>query len=250
MQNGDKVYEIGFPCETDEDCALEDDICVGLGLCYTNKLMKTAIRKHNKHRSELALGKVKNKMDNHFPTAGEMYEMTISLEYEAMALRSAQDWQKDPTGMSGTFYKYTNDTWASRIVIDDATDEVDAMEKAMKIWWKNRKLVDDEDMKVLFEEHCYSNRDLNPFVVMAKWSNSLMGCAVDKRKKKYNVVCYYEVGRSASYFEKLPLYVPGKPCERRCHNNKSSRYCSKGLCPSYAAPGIRVWSDDWYDANL
>ncbi|VDL68673.1 unnamed protein product [Nippostrongylus brasiliensis] len=120
----------------------------------------------------------------------------------------------------------------------------------MKIWWKKRKLVDDEDMKVLFEEHALSNRDLNPFVAMALWSNSLMGCAVDKRKKKYNVVCYYEVGSSVSYLEKLPLYVPGKPCEIRCHYNKSSRYCSKGLCPSYAAPGIRVWSDEWYDNDL
>ncbi|WKX94050.1 hypothetical protein Q1695_011366 [Nippostrongylus brasiliensis] len=207
---------------------------------------------HNKHRSDLALGKVKNKMGNYFPTSIREYEMALSLELEKKALEYARDWEHDNTGWKkGPWHYYCNDTWVSSTVINNAADDVDALEKAIKIWWKDRKLVDDEDMKVMFNENCYRNEATRRFVMIARGYNSLMGCAVDKKKNQHNVVCVYETSCSAesvAFYQ--PLYEMGEPCgATTCFNQASSRFCSRGLCASYAEASVRVFSNE-IDDNL
>ncbi|WKX94049.1 hypothetical protein Q1695_011366 [Nippostrongylus brasiliensis] len=122
---------------------------------------------------------------------------------------------------------------------------------AIKIWWKDRKLVDDEDMKVMFNENCYRNEATRRFVMIARGYNSLMGCAVDKKKNQHNVVCVYETSCSAesvAFYQ--PLYEMGEPCgATTCFNQASSRFCSRGLCASYAEASVRVFSNE-IDDNL
>ncbi|WKX94575.1 hypothetical protein Q1695_011673 [Nippostrongylus brasiliensis] len=63
---------------------------------------------------------------------------------------------------------------------------------ALKTWWNQRKLVDDQVKKVLFE-NAFIQPAVMEFVQMATGQNSLVGCAADKRGNQYNVVCQYHV---------------------------------------------------------
>ncbi|VDL62329.1 unnamed protein product [Nippostrongylus brasiliensis] len=191
MEKGGKVYEVGKPCETSEECPNGDDVCVGQALCYRNKFAKRSLYLHNKRRSELALGNVKYKSGKNFETASLMREMALSFNLEAQALKAAVNWERDPTGWSSHLYS-PYDTWTSRIVIQNAVDEIDALEQALKTWWNQRKLVDDQVKKVLFE-NAFKQPTVMEFVQMATGQNSLVGCAADKRGNQYNVVCQYHV---------------------------------------------------------
>ncbi|VDL80240.1 unnamed protein product [Nippostrongylus brasiliensis] len=141
--------------------------------------------------SELALGNVKYKSGKNFESAMLMYEMALSLDLEAQALKAALNWERDPTGWSKHLYA-PYDTWTSRIVIQNAVDEIDALEQALKTWWNQRKLVDDQVKKVLFE-NAFMQPAVMEFVQMATAGNDFVGCAADKRGNQYNVVCKYDV---------------------------------------------------------
>ncbi|WKX95890.1 hypothetical protein Q1695_012391 [Nippostrongylus brasiliensis] len=141
MEKGEKVYEVGKSCETAEECPNGDDVCVGRGLCYRNKFARRALHLHNKRRSDLAFGNVKDKSGKNFPTT---------------ALMSAM---------------------------------------ALKTWWNQRKLVDDQVKKKLFE-NAFLQPAVGEFAQMAYDNNNLVGCAADKRGNQYNVVCQYYTGQA------------------------------------------------------
>ncbi|WKX94570.1 hypothetical protein Q1695_011670 [Nippostrongylus brasiliensis] len=232
MEKGGKVYEVGKPCQTSEECPHGDDVCVGLALCYRNKFAKRSLHLHNKRRSELALGNVKYKSGKNFETAMLMYEMALSFDLEAKALKAALNWERDPTGWSSQPKFSSNYIWTSRIVIENAVDEIDALEQALKTWWNQRKLVDDHMKKVLLEECAFTQPAVMEFVQMATAQNDFVGCAADKRGNQYNVVCKYYVSIPAPTPEESPvvLYFPGEPCLSPCYN--TNRKCSKGMCPA------------------
>ncbi|VDL62331.1 unnamed protein product [Nippostrongylus brasiliensis] len=248
MEKGGKVYEVGKPCQTSEECPHGDDVCVGQALCYRNKFAKRSLHLHNKRRSELALGNVKYKSGKNFETASLMLELALSFDLEAQALKAALNWERDPTGWSSHLYS-VYDTWTSRIVIENAVDEIDALEQALKTWWNQRKLVDDQVKKVLFE-NAFIQPAVMEFVQMATGQNSLVGCAADKRGNQYNVVCQYHVGIGAPTPEEsfMPLYFIGKPCLAPCDDN---RKCSKGMCPSLSSRTYRIFTNfsptDFFD---
>ncbi|VDL81288.1 unnamed protein product [Nippostrongylus brasiliensis] len=240
MEKGDKVYEVGKSCETAEECPNGDDVCIGRGLCYRNKFAKRALHLHNKRRSDLALGNVKDKSGKNFPTTALMSAMEISFNLEAQALKKARNWEHDPTGFSSHQYS-PNDVWTSRIVVQNAVDEIDALEQALKTWWNQRKLVDDQVKKKLFE-NAFLQPAVMEFAQMAYGDNNVVGCAADKRGNQYNVVCQYYVGPCGSKLEDCyaPLYVPGPKCQQ-CYS--TGRPCSQGMCPGLYGGSYLVFTD-------
>uniref|UniRef100_A0A8L8K6Y5 SCP domain-containing protein n=1 Tax=Heligmosomoides polygyrus TaxID=6339 RepID=A0A8L8K6Y5_HELPZ len=92
MKKGDAAYEAGTPCQLNSDCPAEDDICWNLALCYRNKIARKALDLHNELRSDLAMGRVKNKAGTNYPTAAVMYRLDYDLDLEQAALDEAKKW--------------------------------------------------------------------------------------------------------------------------------------------------------------
>ncbi|EYC12742.1 hypothetical protein Y032_0046g1398 [Ancylostoma ceylanicum] len=208
------LYETGKACTKNKDCTTykgstceqADHLCVFTGkppvpgggenkMCRGNKEMtdpgrKAALEAHNKRRSQLAKGKVrngKNPNNKNLPTASFMARMEYDCEAEAGAIAYAstcafkQSPQKDRKGYGENVFVYN----APNAV------PADALNAAAKKWW-DQIFLDGINWEVVFKQSLRDKKiDQKGFTQMA-WANSIkLGCGVQTCGLKSFVVCRY-----------------------------------------------------------
>ncbi|WKX94579.1 hypothetical protein Q1695_011676 [Nippostrongylus brasiliensis] len=245
--------------------------CSGLGM--TPEERQSVLTMYNIARGKTATGTY-FRTGTKLPTAKNMRALTWDCELEKLAEKSALTCDDRPLPVPYYAYNFrfmlasipnklsalepavqpTEDpsggfTTQSSSVVYNGNPIYKNYANALKTWWNQRKLVDDQVKKVLFE-NAFIQPAVMEFVQMATGQNSLVGCAADKRGNQYNVVCQYHVGIGAPTPEEsfMPLYFIGKPCLAPCDDN---RKCSKGMCPSLSSRSYRIFTNfsptDFFD---
>ncbi|KAI6212721.1 hypothetical protein M3Y94_00061800 [Aphelenchoides besseyi] len=180
---------------------------------------QACVSEHNKYRSELALGNVKNGAGQTMQKATDMNQLKYDKELEA----KAQDWAKDCKNkmVHTPNIKYGQNLFWSSETLDHAT----AMKQATAGWWDEVKLLDSTDVVLTMEMF---NKQVGHFTEMAQSKNTGVGCAITTLCGGTYVVCNYDAPNMLNG----PIYkTGGEPCTS-CDPSRKS--CRKGLCLSCA----------------
>ncbi|EYC12699.1 hypothetical protein Y032_0046g1371 [Ancylostoma ceylanicum] len=206
------IYEKGKACEKNKDCTTykgskcDQKLCVFEGkppvpgggenkMCRGNKGMtdpgRTAILEaHNKRRSQLAKGQVrngKNPNNNNLKTASYMPRMT----YDCVAETAAMDYAS--TCALTKSPENERKGYGENVFIYNVPNAVpaDAFKAAAKKWW-DQIFLDGINWEVVFKQSLKDKPiDQKSFTQMA-WANSVkIGCGIQTCGMKSFVVCRY-----------------------------------------------------------
>ncbi|EYC12737.1 hypothetical protein Y032_0046g1397 [Ancylostoma ceylanicum] len=241
---GSVIYEKGRACKKNTDCTTYErstclnQLCVFKGtppvpgggentMCRNNKGMtdpgrKAVLDAHNKRRSQLAKGEVrngKNPNNKNLPTASFMPRMVYDCDVEAGAIEYAssctleQSKQSERKGYGENVYVYKNPNAVP----------ADAFKAATKKWW-DQIFLDGINWEVIFKQSLRDKKiDQKGFTQMA-WANSIkLGCAVQTCGMKSFVVCRYS---PAGNVLNQTIYAVGDVCS----GCQAACKTSEGLC--------------------
>ncbi|KAI6187561.1 Vap-1 [Aphelenchoides besseyi] len=176
-----------------------------------NRGKRTCLNEHNRYRSDLANGKVKNGNGQRMPKAADMNEMGYSKELEA----KAQNWAKRCPMMHHT----PNPTYGQNLYW---TSESQLLFVKLQKRGSMKSVCLKE--QVLCSRRVFFNQGVGHWTQMAQAKNTKVGCAVQRCSGTY-VVCNYD--RQNILNE--PIYQKGAKCSKCNGKRKCNR---NGLCAS------------------
>ncbi|EYC12702.1 hypothetical protein Y032_0046g1373 [Ancylostoma ceylanicum] len=243
------LYERGRMCKKNTDCTTYENskcdqtshLCVFKGTppgpgggpntkCPKNKGMGDPARKaildaHNKRRSKLARGQIRNgrkATNKNLPTASFMTKMTYDCATEAEAIEYAntcelmKSAQNDRRGYGENVFIYPAPN----------ADPVAAFEAAAKSWW-DQIFLDGINWEVKYTQSLKDKTiDQKAFTQMA-WAKSMkLGCGMQTCGMSSFIVCRYS---PAGNVLNEPIYLPGDICSGcRAACKESDGLCNLG----------------------
>ncbi|KIH54683.1 SCP-like protein [Ancylostoma duodenale] len=184
-----------------------------------DKIRNKTLDAHNYRRSQLALGQIRKRNGNYYQRARDMIKLKYSCQLEVSARDHAVTCRNRPSSPSTRPNIEEN---VARIPKNSVPDRVEAIRKAITLWWKTGRKEKPIGVALTFRRH-HLNSPIRHFTKMAWAQTREIGCAVRDCGSSYIAVCHYKPGGNIINHK---IYEAGRPCSR-CPANAR---CSEGLC--------------------
>ncbi|KAL6732456.1 hypothetical protein Aduo_003216 [Ancylostoma duodenale] len=184
-----------------------------------DKIRNKTLEAHNYRRSQLALGQIRKRNGNYYQRARDMIKLKYSCQLEVSARDHAVTCRNRPSSPSTRPNIEEN---VARIPKNSVPDRVEAIRKAITLWWKTGRKEKPIGVALTFRRH-HLNSPIRHFTKMAWAQTREIGCAVRDCGSSYIAVCHYKPGGNIINHK---IYEAGRPCSR-CPANAR---CSEGLC--------------------